>query len=463
MAGWVTGQLAEYAARTRFEDYPQEAIVKAKTLVLDNIGCMLGGSQGVLGRTMLNTIRRMRGVQEATLVGGGARVPAIQAALVNGTTANALDFDDGMRGIGHPGSSVIPSALAVGEWQHASGRDVITAILTGYDVGNRIGVAIQPSRERYENVWGVGTWQTFNAVAAAAKVLKLDLQQTLDAYGVAGATAPLPNTQKWGWDVEERPVHWVKEPTGWPCWTGTTAAVLAEQGFIGNHHILDGDDGFWIMAGSDRCDFDRMTQDLGTDYEVDHVTIKPYPCCRWQHAALDAIGELMQRHELRARDVQDVIVHSVSWLKRQEVHHPLNVVDAQFSMPYSAAMVLLGIDPGPAWYTEERVADEAVQRLSERVKVTPDAELDRVLHEESRTSARVQIITKGGQDLSAFVSVARGDPQRPLSQHEVEQKFVNQAANVLSDGEIEQAMSTICGLDSLADVADLMSQVSGRR
>lgn len=185
-------------------------------------------------------------------------------------------------GIGHPGASIIPAALAIGEWKNASGKDVINAIFIGYDVGNRIGKAIQPSYERLQKVWGVGTWQTFSAVVAAGKVLGFDLHHLLNAFGVAGATAPLPNTQKWGWDLEERPIHWVKEPIGWPSWTGTTAAVLASYGFVGNKYILDGDNGFWIMAGSDQCNFDEMTRGLGSQYEVHNLAIKPYSSCRWQ-------------------------------------------------------------------------------------------------------------------------------------------------------------------------------------
>lgn len=463
MQTWVTKELAEYAVSTRFEEYPPAVIDRAKVLILDNIGCMLGGSQSILGHTMLTTIRRMGGQQEATVVGGGMKLPATQAVLINGTTANALDFDDGMRGIGHPGSSVIPCALAVGEWLHASGQTIINAVLTGYDVGNRIGVAIQPSRSRYEQVWGVGTWQTMSAVAAAAKVLGLNLHQTLDAYGVAGATAPLPNTQKWGWDLEERPVHWVKEPTGWPCWTGTLAAILAREGFVGNHHILDGDNGFWIMAGSDQCDFDLMTAGLGTDHEVDHIEVKPYSSCRWQHAALDAITEIKQREGLMPEDVNEVVIHSVAWLKRQEIYRPENVVDAQFSIPYTAAMVLLGLEPGPAWFTEERLRDEAVLRLVDRVRVEVGPEFDRILYEQARTSARVEITTCDGKHLQASVDIARGDPKKPLSREAMEDKFRSQASYVLDADDVELAIDMVQSLEELDDVGQLMPLFRGRR
>ena len=316
----------------------------------------------------------MGGQPEATIVGGGARVPTIQAAFANGTTGNALDYDDTLLGIGHPGASVIPAALALGEWKHASGKDVLNAILVGYDVGDRIGLAIQPRYERLQNVWGVGTWQTLGAAVAAAKVLGMDLKKTLNTYGVAGATAPLPNTQKWGWDPSERPIHWVKEPTGWPCWTGTTAAVLADNGFIGNRYILDGKNGFWIMAGSDQCDYEQMTRGLGSVFEVvDNIAIKPYSSCRWQHAALDCVKELKQEHNLEPESVESVAVHSFAWVKTHEVYNPSDMVDAQFSIPYTVAMVLMGEHPGPAWYTPENMQSD-IARIMRKVKVETDPE-----------------------------------------------------------------------------------------
>jgi len=458
---WVTRELAVYAVETRLEDYPRDIIDRAKILILDSLGCMMGGCHTSLGRAMLKPIRAMGGNREATLVGGGTKVPTIQAAFVNGTTANALDYDDTLFGIGHPGASTIPAALAIGEWKEASGKDILNAILIGYDIGDRIGKAIQPSYERLQKVWGVGTWQTFCAAAAAGKVLDLDLDRMLNAFGVAGATAPLPNTQKWGWDLEERPIHWVKEPTGWPCWTGTTAAVLASNGFVGNRYILDGDNGFWIMAGSDRCDFDAMTRGLGSDYEVDDIAIKPYSSCRWQHSTLDAVSELKVHHGVKPQDIKEVTVHSFSWVKRHEVYGPEQMVDAQFCIPYTVAMVLLGHHPGPAWYTEENLRSETIRDLSKKVRVEIDPEIDRAYFEEDKLSARVVISTEKGDRLEKLVEIPKGDPQNPLTQLEVEEKFRNQASYCLKDHEIDSVMRHIDDFENLGNIKDLMGILAG--
>jgi 2-methylcitrate dehydratase PrpD len=462
MEKWITKELVDYTIGTKYENYSPEVIAKTKLFILDSIGCALGGSRSAIGQTVLTPFKSMGGNEEATLIGGGLKVPSVQAAFVNGTNANALDFDDTYLSIGHPGSSIIPAALAVGEWKNVPGKDIINAIITAYDVGNRIGLAIQPSYERLQNVWGVGTWQTFSAVIATAKTMKLETSQMFNAFGIAGATAPLPNTQKWGWDISERPIHWVKEPTGWPCWTGTLAAILAENGFIGNRYILDGDNGFWIMAGSDQCDFEKMTEGLGNRYDIlNHMSIKPYSSCRWQHPALDCIKQIKEEHTLLPANVKEIIINSFAWVKSQEVYEPEGVIDAQFCMPYTAAMVLLGKKPGPGWYTEENLKNKEIINLARKVKVNIDPELDRLYFENDEVAARVEITTKQNKKLVKFVDIPSGDPRNPVTEEDIEDKFRNQASYVLDNENISRAIEMIHDFDRLDNISDLMAIVTG--
>ncbi len=465
MAEWVTKTLVDYTVGTAFEQYPAAVIEKTKLHILDSIGCALGGSRSAIGNSILPPFRKMGGSEEATLIGGGIKVPAVHAAFVNGTNANALDFDDTYLsdGIGHPGSSTIPAALAVGEWRKASGKEIINAIITAYDVGNRIGLAIQPTRERLKNVWGFGTWQTFCAAIAAARILKLDTEQMLNAFGVAGATAPLPCTQKWGWDISERPIHWVKEPTGWPGWTGTLAAILAENGFVGNHYILDGENGFWIMAGSDRCDYEKMTAGLGTEWLImTEMSFKPYSCCRWQHPALDGLKKIIRDYKLPPENVREVIIDSFSWVKTQEVYEPQGVVDAQFCIPYTAAMIMMGNKPGPGWYTEENLDNQAVKDLAGRVRVNLDPELESVYANEGEQTARVGVITRQGRHYSEYTEIPSGDPRNPLSYEEIEEKFRIQASYVLDQDSISQVISIVNDFENLNTVSGLMALLAGK-
>lgn len=461
----VTKEMVEYAVGTSYADHPAEVIEKAKLHILDSIGCSLGGSRSAIGQVILPPFTAMGGSRDATIIGGGSMVPAIHAAFVNGTNANGLDFDDTYLSdaIGHPGSSTIPAALAVGEWRNATGQEIINAIITAYEAGNRIGLAIQPTKERLRNVWGFGTWQTFCAVIAAAKTMKLNLDQFFNAFGTAGATAPLPCTQKWGWDISERPIHWVKEPTGWPCWTGTLAAILAENGFIGNRYILDGENGFWIMAGSDQCDYSKMTDGLGSEYTImADMSIKPYSCCRWQHPALDCIALIRERHNLDPENIKEVVINSFSWVKTQEVREIKSAVDAQFSIPYTAALVAKGYKPGPGWYLAENLENESIAALAGKIRVNMDSELERVYLEEGEQTARVELITLDGKQFSEFVKIPSGDPRNPLTPVAIEEKFREQASYVLTKDQIDQVLDMIMHFEKLDHINDLMRLLAGK-
>ena len=464
MDKWYTKKAVDYAFNVNYEDHPKEATDKAKLLLIDNIGCILGGSKSAIGQSITPTILAMGGAQEATLIGRGVKVPVVHAAFVNGTNANALDFDDTYLSdaIGHPGSSTIPVALAVGEHRNKSGKDIINAIIAAYEAGNRIGLSIQPTKERKQNVWGFGTWQTFCSVIAAAKLMDLSSTQFLNAFGVAGATAPLPCTQKWGWELAERPIHWVKEPTGWPCLIGALAAALAENGFIGNHYILDGSNGFWIMAGSDKCDYNKITAGLGSDYTIlSDMSFKPYACCRWQHAALDCINSIKNHHQLNPGEIKEINIYSFSWVKTQEVYEMKSAVDAQFSIPFSAALVALGYKPGPGWYLEELINSEAVKALAKKVKVTMDPKLEKMYQEDGEQAARVEISTITGDCFKDFVQIPMGDPRNPLSDKMIVEKFEEQASFALDRQKTEQALKMIADFEKLEQVKELMEVIAG--
>jgi 2-methylcitrate dehydratase PrpD len=326
----------------------------------------------------------------------------------------------------------------------------------GYDVGNRIGRAIQPTYERLKKVWFVGTWQTFSAVSAASKLLDLDLDKTLNAYGTAGATAPLPNTQKWGWEAAERPIHWAKEPTGWPSWTGALAALLAEEGFVGNRHILDGEKGFWAMAGSDRVDYVEMTRNLGIVFEVTNLSFKPYSCCRWQHAALDCIVQLVRSNNLTPADVQAVKIHTFDWLQDLEVYGPKDLVDAGFSLPHSVTMLLNGVTPGPRWFAPASLFDGELIEYSRRVSVHFDQHYNDLFHRQGKIGARVEVFKKTGEVLTASTDVPLGTPGNPMSRAAIESKFRSLVEPILGQRAAATALAQIDGLETLSDVSEIL-------
>jgi 2-methylcitrate dehydratase PrpD len=454
---WSTKELAQFACNLRFEDIPEDVIQLAATNILDNLGCMIGGIVSPIGETMRRTVTAMGDGVQATIFGTRDRASIANAALVNGTSSNALDFDETLTGIGHPGSSLIAPVLAIAEVRDLSGPELVTAVIAGYEVGNRVGFAIQPSAARAQEVWCVGTWQTVSAAASSARALNLSLDRTLQAYGISGATAPLPNTQKWGWPVHERPIHWVKEPTGWPAWSGVMGALLAEQGFVGNRHILDGDTGFWRMAGSDRVDFDRMTRGLGTEWTIRDVGLKPFPCCRWHQSALDVIEQLKVRHAIEAADVTDVEIGAFEWLKSQEVYGPTSVVDAQFSVPHTVTMVLHGIEPGFAWVTPEMLSNQATVNWSRRVRVIVDRALTELFHERGRIGAHVVLTLNDGRQLKGYTDCPLGDTGNPMTPQRLHAKFRGLTTPVLGVARAEALLEQLQSLASSPRARDTLS------
>lgn len=460
MTGWVTRKLAEYAVGTSFDQYPAEVVDRAKTFLLDTLGCMIGGLQTPLGVTMLKTLEKVGSSGQSTVVGSSRRTSITDAGLLNGTTANALDFEETLAGLGHPSGTVISAALAIGESRNISGRELLDAILVGYDIGNRIGRAIQPTYQRLKKVWCVGTWQAFGAVSAGSKCLGLDLEQTLNAYGIAGATAPLPNTQKWGWDLAERPIHWVKEPTGWPSWSGALAAMLAEDGFVGNRYILDGEKGFWAMAGSDQCDFDSMCRGLGSEYEVLKLSAKPYSCCRWQHAALDCLTDLIERHHLEPDNVKSIDIFSFDWVKDFEVYDPVDMVDAEFSLPHSVTMILHGVPAGPAWFRQDALRNDRFSSYSRRVRVHFDQAYNDLYHQKGIIGARVEMTLATGQVVCASVETPKGDPNKPLSKEQLVGKFRSLAEPVLGNKAASEVINLVGELERERSIARLMNRLA---
>lgn len=450
----ATKILTEYAVTTRIEQYPKDVTERAKRFIIDTIACAFGGAPTALGQAMLSTMSASGETGPHTIIGETACFGAATAALLNGTNANALDFDETLEGIGHPSASVIPAALAAGELRGSSGKDLITAVLTGYDVGNRIGKAIQPSYERLQQVWNVGTWQTMGAAAAAARILNLDLLQTQHAYGIAGATAPLPNTQKWGWELEERPIHWVKEPTGWAAWTGTTAALLAEKGFVGNRFILDGPKGFWIMAGSDQCDFDTMVAGLGERFSVMDLSMKAYPCCRWQHSALDCVDAIITANNLRAEDIASVDIYSFDWVQAFEVYGPKDMVDAEFSLPYSVTMLLHRITRGAAWFAPDTLHNPLLTEYSRRVRVHTDAGMNTLYHTKGDIGARVKITTHSGQELEESSTCPSGSPSKFMSDQLIYEKFRALVEPILGKN-CQILLDQLTDLESVENLSDL--------
>ncbi|MEM3703016.1 MAG: MmgE/PrpD family protein [Candidatus Bathyarchaeia archaeon] len=188
----VTTFLSEFIGKAKFEDLPSEVVMKAKDLILDTIGCAFGGYLTAADYPLIEFVKALRGRRDSTIIGKGCKAPCSLAAGVNAQLANLLDFDETYRNRAHPGASIVQSALAVAEYQGASGKELINAVVLGYEIATRIGDATHPSPELMKKVW-IQNWPVFGVVTAAAKLLNLNSQAIKEAFGIAGGVAPAVN------------------------------------------------------------------------------------------------------------------------------------------------------------------------------------------------------------------------------------------------------------------------------
>ncbi|RLE53410.1 MAG: hypothetical protein DRJ26_03360, partial [Candidatus Methanomethylicota archaeon] len=320
-----------------------------------------------MGERAISLIDDVDSVEESSIIASSVKTSCVFASFINSVLVNALDYDDTSQA-DHPGATIIPAALAVAEKIGSiSGKELITAIILGYEICEKIGRAIQPSWIRYIKVHGM-SHQTFGAVGAASKLLKFDKWKFLNAIGLAGAFSPVPHAGKFG--LDERPVVWIKNNVAWTSLAGVFAALLAEKGFIGSRSILDGDTGFWIMASSDKCGFDEMVKFEA--YEILSVSFKTYPCCRWLHTTLDALRDIILHENISVDDVKKVNVRTIAPLVEKFMDYDSrNMIDAQFSLPYAVAMILCRI-PRLKWYSKEILFNDKIKNVMRLVKAEVD-------------------------------------------------------------------------------------------
>jgi 2-methylcitrate dehydratase PrpD len=358
------------------------------------------------------------------------------ATWVNGICASALDMDDGhRRAAGHPGASVIPTALAIAETLGASGLDFLVAVVAGYEIATRVSIAMLPDYRagRYSS----GIWGGFGSAAAAGSLLKFDQRAFQNALGVVGTYGPSPP----GGDFLHDSM--VKETIAWAGVAGCAAALLAREGFTGPEDILD---------RAKRYDTARLVEGLGQAYAIERTYFKPYASCRWSHPAIDGALKLVQEENLRLADIEQIQVAGFQPLTMLVDYTPVNAVAAQYSVPFSVALALAWGRIGPAELNVANLQDPEILELAHKVQILVDPELDRLFPE--KTAIRVTLYTRGGQ-FTTTVEYPKGDPNNPLSDAELEKKFQWLTVAVVGEERSRHLKEVILNLEQISDVKHL--------
>lgn len=412
MSATISEQLANFIFKLTLKDVPPEVHERAKMRILDFAGVALAGGRIESSRIMVEVVKELGGLPESTIIGSAAKTSCAQAALANGTMAHASDFDDDHRSSTmHPGSAVIPAALALAEKTDCSGRRLIEAVIAGYETACRVGDAFLGT-QYHEGFHPTGTCGVFAAAAAAAKVLDLTPAQTVCALGIAGTQAA--GLEEWKSDGT-----WIKRlHPGKAGHSGTLAALLARRGYTGPASVFEGRYGFLNAFSYERTfDIDKILGGLGETF-IGHATaFKPYPCCRFLHQVIDGILDLARDSRLVPENIATIKIRTfqvaIDTLMEpaERRYRPQSIVDAQFSIPFVVGAAVVRKQITLAEFTEAAVRDPAI--LAVAAKVVGEERPEFTAGYPQKFPTAIEIGLQDGTELRIFVEVPSGDPSKP--------------------------------------------------
>ncbi len=438
----VTETLGKYVLENSFSSFPREVIHQGKRCFLDLLGVALGGSKQPLSRILIGMAREFGGKPQATVLGNGFKTNVLNAALINGSMAHALDYDDTHLGaLGHPSAPIIPAVLAIAEWKHLSGKAALEAFILGFEVETRIGLGM--GAKYYERGWhATSTFGRFGAAVAVGKLLKLSLPEMTQAIGLAGTQAA---GLRIVFGTMAKPFH-----PGKAAYDGVLSAVLAKRGFTCAPDILEGKKGYVEVLGEGDAKLAPMIRNLGTQFEILNNTFKPYASCLATHPTIDAVIALRNQYRIEPEDIQGIeCAVCPLCVDAAGQEDPKTGLAGKFSVYYCAALALAEGAAGEDMFTDKRVLDPQMIELRKKVKT-------RLVPKYKGTEGKVTITTKEGKKYSAFVSVPKGDPRNPPTDRELEDKFRSLAKLALPERKVDHLLRSVWNLDKVPDLRQVI-------
>ena len=453
----ATRDLAAFASGLRYEDIPREAVERIKLSVLDSLGCCLFGASLPWTRKVAALAKSEGARPVASLIGMGERTSLALAALVNGTSGHAFELDDiHKESIVHAGSIATPIALAFAEQQGgAPGKDVITAMTAGYEVGHRVGSAATMSLF-FRGFHPQGTSGAFVAAATAARALGLDPFRFQHALGIAGSQAGGLMAAQEGAMVKR--FH-----SGRAAQSGVYSALLAADGFTGITDVLEASYGGYLSTLSDKPAPARLTEGLGTVWETLNVGYKAHASVTSIHTALDGLADILRENHLGADDVAGVEaglspmthVHCAWEYKAQ------GVTAAQMNVFYGLAVMAIDGMAFTDQYREERLRDPRILEFIKRISANVDPEIEN-MGATFRHASRVTVATRDGRSFQKLTLHRRGSPEAPLQPDEIVYKFRHVVQSCIPETRMSRILDLVRGLDRLDNTAELIDLVAAK-
>jgi 2-methylcitrate dehydratase PrpD len=445
----ISGQLGAFLARLTYRDLSQPQVSKLKIYFLDWLGSAIAGKNETPVQIILEVIRDLGGTPESTIIANQSYGNCLLAALANGASSHMVEMDDLHReSILHPAAAIIPAVFALAEREKASGADLLLAIAVGYEAAIRVALGVGPSHYRFWHT--TATCGTFGAAAGAARLLGLDEEQTISAYGSAG-------TQAGGlWEFLTDKAMSKQLHPGKAALNGLLAALLAKRGFTGARRILEGEKGFFKATSGD-FDGAKCLANLGKEFYFERNSIKYHASCGHTHSAIDAVLQATHGAALAPEDVDGVSVSvyqaSLDLLKNIE---PTTPYLAKFNLPFCIASALRYGHASLADFSSERIGNPEMARMMQKIQIHSDPELSAVYPR--KWPARVEIVKRSGERLIGSSTFPKGDPENPLSESEVVAKFKSLTCGLIADDWADALCKRVLSLDEIADVSTLFTR-----
>jgi aconitate decarboxylase len=452
----ATRDLAKFAAETRPDDIPAGVVDRIKLSFLDGLGVCLHGATLPWTRRVRDVVVEEGGNPVASLWGSGVRTSLTNAVLVNSTAGHAFEMDDiHKESIVHPNSLGVPVALALAEADRTlTGRDIVTALALGYEVGIRVGNAATTSLF-LNGFHPQGTSGAFVAAATAGRLLKLDAAQLQNALGIAGSMGAGLMAAQEGAMVKR--LH-----AGRAAQAGVLGALLAKKGFTGIADVIEAGYGGFLSSLSRTPNVARLTAGLATDWEAGKVGFKMYPNVTSIHAALDALRAVLVEERLDHSRIAAIEVGcgQMTFVHTAWEYRPVGITAAQMNMYYGLAVMALRGDVSAADYAEDTISDPVVLALIPRIKIAVDQQIES-MGPAFRHAARVVVRTIDGKTFERVVLDRRGSPENAVSLHDIERKFISNVAALLPPDSVDRLQQLAQQLERLPN-ADELNEIMAR-
>jgi 2-methylcitrate dehydratase len=450
----ITAKMSRWAAELEYKQLSQEAVYQAKRFLLDSAGCALGGFQQHDVIIALEVLNEIAGRGPATVIGTGKKIDAVSASLANALMIRCMDYNDiyWKQDPSHP-SDIFPAAMACCERAQSNGKELIVGFVLGHEFEMRLCEAAFPGiRERG---WHHATLTAFVSPIVAGRALRLPWEQIQHAIGIsashhctmgavtAGKLTMMKNT------VDPMATQ-----------SGVLAALLAEKGYSGPEHVIDGKEGLAHCYGPE-WKLNLLTDDLGESWRITQCGMKFFPTEALTHAPISAVLDLVKNNDLRPENVEKIQIRSLARaadiLSDPSKYDPLTKETADHSLPYVIAAALADRQVTPAQFEMKKIMDPTIRAQLKKVEVVADPEIEKVFPALQRVI--VNIATTEGRTFSKQLDYPKGDPRNPLSDAEIEEKFSALAEGVLSKSAQKKLVDAIWNLEKIGSVSKLMAMM----